>query len=508
MPKITPEILAKIPRRVSDPDGRPGDMVNFLILGSEDKLRLAFGSAGWVKVDRTTKDAVLHGLLSSLSKESYVQMPMSTLTLFGRPQDYGFAHADPLTVVATRNHLRVWKAPFEVEGMTLWVGAGTHDIGFERDQRNGGITHKIDPAIDGERDYIGQTLGSTAIVAKQDYVKPLDALTEARTATGGTFHSDGRILVMMLTPSGNDGSTAFADLFCSVLREEHPDAGDWGDCTQYVQAAPSGKSIALGPIPAKYRVLILPGVLNSCESSIPAFQKGQQHLHDAHGLAVEYLTLPNDSSEANGKLIADYLKAHSKGDPRKYIVVAYSKGAPDFQVGVAQDRDAASAVAAFVTVAGAIGGSPVAAAMPAVVERYTKALKLGTCQGDLALAFKSLGRDVRHAFLASYPDPVVPTYSLIALSNQNDTSKMLLEAWQLLSVYDTNEDSQLTKEDAVVPGATFLGAARADHLAIALPFEDLADGEIRSFMDHNHYPRSALLEALVRFAIQDVEKPQ
>ncbi len=65
-----------------------------------------------------------------------------------------------------------------------------------------------------------------------------------------------------------------------------------------------------------------------------------------------------------------------------------------------------------------------------------------------------------------------------------------------------------TKEDAIVPGATFLGAARADHLAIALPFEDLADGEIRSFMDHNHYPRSALLEALVRFAIEDVEKPQ
>ena len=35
--------------------------------------------------------------------------------------------------------------------MDVWVGAGTHDIGFEKDQRNGKVTHKIDPAVDGER---------------------------------------------------------------------------------------------------------------------------------------------------------------------------------------------------------------------------------------------------------------------------------------------------------------------------------------------------------------------
>ena len=43
----------------------------------------------------------------------------------------------------------------------MWAGAGTHDIGFERDQRNNGITHKIDPATHGERDYIRDSLADT-----------------------------------------------------------------------------------------------------------------------------------------------------------------------------------------------------------------------------------------------------------------------------------------------------------------------------------------------------------
>jgi hypothetical protein len=151
-------------------------------------------------------------LISSISKQAYVEMPMSKLNLFGRPQDYGFAHAEPLSVVSTRHHLRIWKAPFDVAGQALWVGAGTHDIGFERDQRNNGVTHKIDPAIDGERNYIGESLKSTGMLTRLGYVTPPDPLTDARTATGGSFHSDGRILVMMLANSGMDRRNAFAIL--------------------------------------------------------------------------------------------------------------------------------------------------------------------------------------------------------------------------------------------------------------------------------------------------------
>jgi hypothetical protein len=200
---ITPDMLSKIPRRVSDPAGKPGDMVNVLIVGTQDQMLQAFTAAGWVKVDAKVENTALNAVLDSLQKKDYLTMPMSTLFLFGRAQDYGFAHAEPVRVAMSRNHLRVWKSTFEVEGRPLWCVAATHDIGFERDQRNNGLTHKIDPAIDGEREYVNGTLSGTGLVVQRDHVAPADPLTTAKTATGGEFHSDGRILVLVLSNKTN-----------------------------------------------------------------------------------------------------------------------------------------------------------------------------------------------------------------------------------------------------------------------------------------------------------------
>jgi hypothetical protein len=79
------------------------------------------------------------------------------------------------------------------------VGAATHDIGFEKDQRNNGLTHKIDPDIDLEKDYVQKTLSSTGLVAEVTHFLPKQPMLEAKTATGGSFHSNGQVLVMKLS---------------------------------------------------------------------------------------------------------------------------------------------------------------------------------------------------------------------------------------------------------------------------------------------------------------------
>ncbi len=201
---MTPDLLGKIPRRVSDPDGNPGDMVNVLIVGTQEQVVDAFAAAGWVQVDRSVGSAVLSAVLGTIEKKDYLTMPMSTLFLFNRPQDYGFAHAEPVKVAMSRNHLRVWKSPYDVDGRPLWCVAATHDIGFERDQRNNGVTHKIDPAIDGEREFVNGTLSGTGLVVQRDHVLPADPLTTAKTATGGEFHSDGRIVVLVLMNTASE----------------------------------------------------------------------------------------------------------------------------------------------------------------------------------------------------------------------------------------------------------------------------------------------------------------
>ena len=211
MPGIDTSLFSRIPRRIGDKAGDPGDMVNFLIIGSEAAMQKVFTTAGWVKVDADVKDTILKGFIESMSKESYLTMPMSPLYLFGRQQDYGWAHAEPIQVVASRNHLRIWKAPFQVNGHVVWVGAATHDIGFEKDQRNNGITHKIDPDIDLERNFVEKTLTGTGLVSEITHYLPDNPMKEAKTATGGSFHSDGHVLVLKLSDAAANlsaGSTA------------------------------------------------------------------------------------------------------------------------------------------------------------------------------------------------------------------------------------------------------------------------------------------------------------
>ena len=195
---LSPQLFADVPRRVGDLQGNPGDMVNYALIGTQDQVTKAFAAAGWVQVDKTTQDAVVHGLISTLSHAAYTEMPMSTLYLFGRSQDLSYARADPLAVAAIRHHLRVWKTTQTVGGEPLWVGSATHDNGFEKDQRNGGVTHHIDANVDQERDFLEQSFSGAGVIAGAAYVMPANALTTAKTATGGSFESDGRIVVMDL----------------------------------------------------------------------------------------------------------------------------------------------------------------------------------------------------------------------------------------------------------------------------------------------------------------------
>jgi hypothetical protein len=187
-----------LPRRVNDEFQNQGDMVNFVLVGSEQQVKDALDAAGWHIADIDNKEAVLKAVLETYQKKDYLQMPMSQLYLFGRKQDYGYELAQAYSVVASRHHFRIWKAPAAWNGQTVWAGAGTHDIGFEKDQRNGKVTHKIDPAVDGERDNIGQTLQTSGKVKSLYYYLPPDPVQGAKNATGGGYHSDGRILVVLL----------------------------------------------------------------------------------------------------------------------------------------------------------------------------------------------------------------------------------------------------------------------------------------------------------------------
>lgn len=504
--KLSQAQLDSIPRRVQGDDGTPGDRTNFVVVGSEQQVKNALEHAGWSVVDRSKKDAVLRSAMSILTKGAYVTLPMSELMLFDRSQDYGYAQGDPLKVVAARHHFRIWKAPFLVGGQDVWVGAGTHDVGFDKDQRNGKITHKIDPDTDLEREYIAQSFQEEGSVVLLEYMTATNPVKQANTAHGQSFHSDGRHAILYMKPDHNDMVAPFSDLFCSVLKQNNPDGGEWGACSQWIEE-PGKESLALPKLPGadKYRVVIVPGFFSSCFPEAPAYLEAHQYMKDKFGYQVDVFGVPNDSSEDNAAKIAAYLKAESAKDKRQFIILGYSKGAPDLQVMLANFPDLRPRIAAFLSVAGASGGSRMADAAPAMAEKYMNQFQISkSCQGDVAMGFRSLQRRVRMDFLARNPNPYVPTYSLPAIADKSNLSKALANAAPLIAAFDRDHDGQLTRGDAIVPGSKLLGAARSDHFALALPFEKAKGSQFGAMMDKNHYPRAALLEAMVRLVVQDL----
>ncbi|MBZ5684603.1 MAG: LssY C-terminal domain-containing protein [Acidobacteriia bacterium] len=190
--------LDSLPRRVNDQFSNLGDMVNFVLIGPQQDVQSALAAADWHVADTNNTRAVLNAVLQTYDSKDYLAMPMSTLFLFGRKQDYGYEMAEPIAMVASRHHFRIWKAPFTWNGQEVWCGAGTHDIGFAKDKRNDNVTHKIDPAVDGERDNIGASLQKSNKVKTFSYYLPPNPVQEAKNATGDGYHSDGRLLVIFL----------------------------------------------------------------------------------------------------------------------------------------------------------------------------------------------------------------------------------------------------------------------------------------------------------------------
>jgi LssY C-terminus len=190
--------IDSLPRRVNDEFQNQGDMVNFVIVGSQKDVQAALDAATWHVADTNNEKAVLNALMQTYDSKDYLAMPMSTLYLFGRKQDFGYEMAEPIAMVASRHHFRIWKAPFTWKGSEVWCGAGTHDIGFAKDKRNNSVTHKIDPAVDGERDNIGSSLQKANKAKTLNYYLPPNPVQDAKNATGDGYHSDGRLLVIFL----------------------------------------------------------------------------------------------------------------------------------------------------------------------------------------------------------------------------------------------------------------------------------------------------------------------
>ncbi|HXC48122.1 MAG TPA: LssY C-terminal domain-containing protein [Candidatus Sulfotelmatobacter sp.] len=189
------EMLKMLPSRVTNAEGREGDMLNLIFQAREEDLQEAFAHAGWVKVEKSKRLIFWHLLWQ---RGHYTKLPMDRLYVFGRAQDYSYALPDPLSIVARRHHLRIWKTGRLVDGVPLWVAAATHDVSIHLVKHKFRLFHRIDPNVDAERDFIAGNLSETKRLTREEYVNCPEPVSGAQTATGQDYYSDSRMLLLEL----------------------------------------------------------------------------------------------------------------------------------------------------------------------------------------------------------------------------------------------------------------------------------------------------------------------
>jgi hypothetical protein len=190
---------------------------------------------------------------------------------------------------------------------------------------------------------------------------------------------------------------------------------------------------------------------------------------------------------------------------RRLVLIGYSKGAPDLLEAIVSYPEIRPYLAAVISAAGAIGGSPLANQAQESQADLLQHFPGARCKSD-EKAVASMRTDVRQTWLAQHPLPRdVSYYSLVTYPDPDHISRVLHGSYEKLSKVDARNDSQLIFYDEVIPGSTLLGYVNADHWALAVPIDRSHPWITSAFVTQNAYPREALLEALLRFVEEHLD---
>jgi hypothetical protein len=190
-------LVRSAPMRTTATNQVPSDPTNLMFIGSEKEVVSAFSEAGWIPASDLNVKSALKTATATLRQTGYSEGPMSTLLLHGKPPDLVFQKS--LNTFAKRHHLRIWQIKQTYEGRAVWVAAATHDIATSNERGGTKWSHRIDPHIDRERDWVVSDLlfiGSAASYA--DVSRP-NAPTKLGNATGDNILTDGKMSVVELT---------------------------------------------------------------------------------------------------------------------------------------------------------------------------------------------------------------------------------------------------------------------------------------------------------------------
>ena len=306
-----------------------------------------------------------------------------------------------------------------------------------------------------------------------------------------------------------DGRSRFREIFCrQASRGAAPSPTDCDDLLWRLSdepAAPAAGEGAEPVLPAGYRIFVVTGALGDChfEDLTPFGQEVARLSGD--GLAIEVITVGGRSSAAhNARQIDDALRAADLREGERVILLGYSKGAVDILQFLVDEPAVARAVAAVVSIAGPIYGSPLADKGAWWYRHLFRNAFAGTCDPGDGGVIDSLRPAERSAWMQSHAlPPDVKYFSIVAFTTEAHLGRGLKLTWEMLGGPARRNDGQVAASDAVIPSSVLLGFVNADHWDVALPLERQFP-RLAARPDGRQFPRDALFDALLMYVAESL----
>ncbi|MBI2475409.1 LssY C-terminal domain-containing protein [Candidatus Uhrbacteria bacterium] len=174
--------------------GEPQEPVNIIIVAPINGCLVdGFSKAGWFLSDSPSLDSIGEIALAALNNASYPTAPITPSFYNSQPNDFGFEKETNEKSARERHHARFWDTGYSTPQGEIYVGTASLDIGIKW-----GITHRIAPDIDTERELLSSNLQDAGVV---DNVRTIQFVSPilGSNFSGDPFFTNGMATILTLS---------------------------------------------------------------------------------------------------------------------------------------------------------------------------------------------------------------------------------------------------------------------------------------------------------------------